>query len=112
MRAHRVEGLCKQVCGHIPVDSRNGLRFQKCRAQLWRNSKLGIRRELCIFFQARGLLAQATIHDYSSADLCRILALSLCHGFMAMPSGRSATPDIVATTVCVAVLITEGLDDK
>src|SRR5260370_39032685 len=67
--------LFVQVCGHSLIGSGNGLRFQKCRTQLWRDLRLGRQREACRFFRANGLLACTTIHDYFFSDLPRALAL-------------------------------------
>src|SRR5436853_3676206 len=52
-----VSGTSKASLRPYPVDFGNGLKLQKCRAQLWGNFNLGRRREGCRFFQTNGLLA-------------------------------------------------------
>ena len=59
------------------------------------------------FSRRSDFLPQAEFKRQVTADLRGALAATLDHGFMATPSGKSAIPDTVATTVLLAVLITE-----
>jgi hypothetical protein len=79
------------------------------RASVRGNSRWNQKLDACRFFQAFGFLASGGVQAPSTADLRGTLAAPVRHGFMATPSGKNATPDTVATTVLVAVLITETL---
>ena len=63
--------------------------------------------DVCRFFQVCGHLALgvAVAREALTAAECHLS--HQCHGLMATPSGRVATPKTVATTVFVPVLITE-----